>query len=113
MEAVMKFEKGNLYDLPLDSLQADPSQPRKVMDQQALDELTTSVIRMGVVQPIVFRVDEAGNTVVVAGERRVIAARAAGISTVPGIFIEGDYAEVALVENVLRQDLTPVEEARG
>ncbi|WP_051328167.1 ParB/RepB/Spo0J family partition protein [Desulfatirhabdium butyrativorans] len=109
----MNYEKGKLYDLPLDALQADPNQPRKVMDPQALAELTTSITQMGVVQPIVFRLDEAGNTVIVAGERRVAAARAAGLSTVPGIFIEGNYAEVALVENVLRQDLTPVEEAEA
>ena len=81
----MNFEKGKLYDLPLDAPQADPNQPRKVLDQQALAELTTFVTRMGVVQPIVFRLDEAGNTVIVAGERRVAAARAAGLSTVPGI----------------------------
>ena len=109
----MTYETGKLYELPLDSLQADPNQPRKVMDQQALAELTTSIARMGVVQPIVFRQDEAEKLVIVAGERRVAAARSAGLSTVPGIFIEGNYAEVALVENVLRQDLTPVEEAEA
>jgi ParB family chromosome partitioning protein len=113
METDHVYEKGQLYQITLSDLQTDPNQPRKVIDPQALEELTTSIARMGVVQPIVFRCDDTNNLVIVAGERRVTAARAAGISTIPAIFIDGNYAEVALVENLLRQDLTPVEEAEA
>ena len=113
METEHIYEKGQLYQITLSDLQTDPNQPRKVIDPQALDELTTSIAKMGVVQPIVFRYDDSNNLVIVAGERRVTAARAAGISTIPAIFIDGNYAEVALVENLLRQDLTPVEEAEA
>jgi ParB family chromosome partitioning protein len=68
---------------------------------------------MGVIQPIIFRLDDQGNKVVVAGERRTAAARTAGLTTVPAIFIAGNYTEIALVENLLRQDLTTIEEAEG
>lgn len=57
--------------------------------------------------------DEAGNPIVAAGERRVEAAKKAGLTTIPALFVEGNHAEIALVENLLRQDLTPVEEAEA
>jgi ParB family chromosome partitioning protein len=107
------YEKGKLYEINLNELLADPQQPRKSMDTQALDELAASVGRMGVLQPIVFRLDDQGNKVVVAGERRVAAARKAGLTTIPAIFIVGNYSEIAMVENLLRQDLTSIEEAEG
>lgn len=107
------YKKGKLYEINLSELLADPRQPRKSMDAQGLEELTASVGRMGVVQPIVFRLDDQGNKVVVAGERRAAAARKAGLTTIPAIFIAGNYSEIALVENLLRQDLTAVEEAEG
>jgi len=69
------YEKGKLYEIALAELLADPQQPRKSMDAQALEELTASVAKMGVVQPIIFRLDEQGNKVVMAGERRATAAR--------------------------------------
>ena len=92
MENELNYEKGQLYQIALSDLQADPNQPRKILDPLALDELTTSIAKMGVVQPIVFRRDDANNLVIVAGERRVTAARAAGITTIPALFIEGNYA---------------------
>ena len=107
------YEKGKLYEIPLNELLADPQQPRKSIDVQALEELTASVGKMGVVQPIVFKLDDQGNKVVVAGERRTTAARNAGLVSIPAIFIDGNYAETAIVENLLRQDLTSIEEAEG
>ena len=65
-------------------------------------------------QPILLRVDAEENLIIVAGERRVTAAKAAGLVTVPAVYIDdANYAEVALVENLLRQDLTAVEEAEA
>lgn len=106
------YQKGKLYDIPLADLQADPNQPRKSLDAQALEELTASIQKHGVLEPILFR-QENETLYVVAGERRVIAAGKAGLATIPAVFIEGNHAEIALVENLLRQDLTPVEEAEA
>jgi ParB family chromosome partitioning protein len=85
------------------------------MDPVALDEMTASIGQVGIIQPVVCRQDPAtGLVYVVAGERRCAAARKADLSTVPAVFIDGgNYAEIALVENLLRQDLNPVEEAEA
>ncbi|MCE5262610.1 MAG: ParB/RepB/Spo0J family partition protein, partial [Deltaproteobacteria bacterium] len=109
------YEKNQLYQVPLAELQPDPTQPRKYMDPVALDELTASVTQMGIIEPVVCRQDpETSLVYVVAGERRCAAARKANLPTVPAVFIDGsNYAEVALVENLLRQDLNPVEEAEA
>ena len=104
-----------LYQVPLAELQPDPTQPRKYMDPAALEEMTASVSQMGIIEPVVCRQDgETGLCYVVAGERRCAAARKAGLPTVPAVFIDGaNYPEIALVENLLRQDLNPIEEAEA
>jgi ParB family chromosome partitioning protein len=109
------YVKNQLYMLPLAELQPDPTQPRKYIDPVALAELTASVKQMGIIQPVVCRQDPATSLIYnVAGERRCAAARLAGLTEVPAIFIDGgNFAEVALVENLLRQDLNPVEEAEA
>ena len=110
------YEKGKLYQVDLAQLKADPNQPRKFMDPQALDDLTESIKQHNVLMPILFCEDDAqgGGLKTVAGERRCEAARRAGLATIPGVFVEtGNAAEIALVENLLRQDLTPVEEAEA
>ena len=115
------YKKGKLYDINLSDLLADPDQPRKVVDAQGLEDMTASVGKLGVIQPIIFRIGTGGQIsnlspqlIVVAGERRVAAARNAGLATIPAIYIaDGNYAEVSLVENLLRQDLTSVEEAEA
>ena len=108
------YEKGKLYDLPIGELNPDTNQPRKSMDPQALEDLAASIAQHGVLTPILFRVDaESANLILVAGERRLRAAQLAGLSAVPGICVEGNPSEIALVENLLRQDLTSVEEAEA
>jgi ParB family chromosome partitioning protein len=108
------YEKGKLYDLPITDLKPDPNQPRKSMDAQALEELVASIKNHGIIQPILFRVTADSPTLtIVAGERRFKAAQQAGLTTLSGICVEGNPSEIALVENMLRQDLTPVEEAEG
>ena len=109
------YEKNQLYIVPLAEIQPDPAQPRKYMDPLALEELTASVKQMGIIEPVICRQDPATSLVyTVAGERRCAAARLAGLTEVPAIFIDGgNYAEIALVENLLRQDLNPVEEAEA
>jgi ParB family chromosome partitioning protein len=108
------YKKGKLYDINLSDLQPDPNQPRKSIDAQGLEDMTASVGKLGVIQPIIFRTAADGSLITVAGERRVAAARNAGLATIPAIYIaDGNYAEVALVENLLRQDLTSIEEAEA
>jgi ParB family chromosome partitioning protein len=109
------YAPNQLHQVPLAEIQPDPKQPRKYIDPVALDELTASINQMGIIQPVVCRQDPATGLVYsVAGDRRCAAARKAGLTYVPAVFIEGDnYAEIALVENLLRQDLNPVEEAEA
>ena len=109
------YVKNQLYMVPLAELQPDPTQPRKYIDPVALEELTASIRQVGIIEPVVCRQDPATSLVyTIAGERRCAAARLAGLTHVPAIFIDGEnYAEIALVENLLRQDLNPVEEAEA
>ena len=108
------YEKGKLYNLPIGDLNPDTNQPRKFMESQALEELTASVKTYGIIQPLLFRVDaKSADLFIVAGERRFEAAKIAGLTTVPAILVEGNASEIALVENLLRQDLTAVEEAEA
>ncbi|WP_051328268.1 ParB/RepB/Spo0J family partition protein [Desulfatirhabdium butyrativorans] len=118
----MNYEKGQLYHIPLTDLQADPNQPRKYMDPQALEDLAASIQAHGVLTPILFRIEPVpeGSTpdtpptkFIVAGERRLEAAKKAGLTEIPAILVDGNTGEIALVENLLRQDLTPVEEAEA
>jgi ParB family transcriptional regulator, chromosome partitioning protein len=113
MAATETYERNHLYNLNLADLQPDPNQPRKYLDAAALNELTASIAQHGVLEPILFR-QESGLLYIVAGERRVAAARKAGLSTIPAIFIDGQNPdEISIVENILRQDLTLVEEAEA
>ena len=109
------YEKNKLYMVPLAEIQRDPRQPRQYYEPVALEELTASVRQHGIIEPVVCRQDPATGIVYnVAGDRRCAAARLAGLTEVPAIFIDGgNYPEIALVENLLRQDLNPVEEAEA
>ncbi|MEM5787075.1 MAG: ParB/RepB/Spo0J family partition protein [Syntrophobacteraceae bacterium] len=107
------FIKGALYELEIDSLIDDPDQPRKFYDQSALKELENSIRSRGVLQPILFTKDSDSRILVVAGSRRCKAARDAGLKKIPGIFVEGNSAEIALMENLLRENLSAIEEAEG
>jgi ParB family chromosome partitioning protein len=102
-----------LVDLPIDGLVPNPEQPRKSFQPEALDELADSIRSTGVLQPIVVR--PRGNQFeILVGERRWRAARQAGLSQVPAIIREATNAEaieLALVENLLREDLNPLDQA--
>ena len=108
------YEKGKLYDLPIIDLKPDPNQPRKSMDLQALEDLAASVRLKGIIQPILFRVEvDNPYLLIVAGERRHKAAQMADLLIIPGICTEGNPSEIALVENLQRQDITCIEEAEA
>jgi len=83
------------------------------MDPQGLEELAASIRTHGILEPVLFRSGDQGWVIIVAGERRLAAAKMAGLHVIPGICVEGNHAEIALVENLLRQDLTAVEEAEA
>ena len=109
--------RSGLAELPVESLRPNPQQPRRVFDPDALDELARSIAEHGVLQPLLVSELGDGRYVVVAGERRWRAARRAGLSHVPAVVrerLEGaGELELALVENLQRRDLTPLEEARA
>ena len=109
--------RSGLAEIPVDRLRPNPEQPRRAFDQGALDELADSIRRHGVLQPLLVSEDGAGGYVVIAGERRWRAARAAGLTTVPAVIRERlgarDELALALVENLQRRDLSPLEEARA
>jgi ParB family chromosome partitioning protein len=105
-----------LVQLPVGSIRPNRRQPRKRFDAEAVSELVESIRIQGVVQPIIVRPDQSGGYELVAGERRWRAARAAGLATIPALLREvedRDALLLALVENVAREDLSPVEEARA
>jgi len=102
-----------LYTLKVRELTPDPNQPRKYIADEELNELAASIKKHGVLQPILFREDQDGNLIIVSGERRYHASIKAKKDTIPGIFIDSNASEIALIENMLRVDLTPVEEAEG
>jgi ParB family chromosome partitioning protein len=105
-----------LLQVPLGSIRANTRQPRKHIDADGISGLADSVRAQGVMQPVVVRPAEGGGYELIAGERRWRAARAAGLATIPALVRESDDREsllLALVENVAREDLSPVEEARA
>ena len=102
-----------LRDLVVSEIAVNPRQPRRDFDETALDELTSSITQLGLLQPLLVRATEDGFELV-AGERRLRAAKRAGLQTVPALVVETDERgslERAIVENIHRQDLNPVEEA--
>ena len=109
------LEKEEVIEIPIDLIQANPYQPRKHFDSDAMQELADSIRINGVLQPIIVK-KVSGGYMLVAGERRTKATKMAGFNTVPAIV--RDYnnqylAELALLENIQREDLTIVEEARA
>ena len=110
------IQKNN--NVPISSLLKNKFQPRKIFDKEKLDELTESIKERGIIQPIIVRKsgDEKNKYEIIAGERRWLAAQNAGLHEVPIVEVEADdlkSLEFAIVENVQRNDLNPIEEAKG
>ncbi len=106
----------DLRDLPVELIRPNPNQPRKRFEGDGLTALAASLTERGVVQPILVRPLAGGTYELVAGERRWRAAQLAGLETIPAIVRDHDDAatlELALIENMAREDLNPVEEARA
>lgn len=106
---------GSLY-LPISQVESCSGQPRKHFDEESLQELADSITEHGIIQPLTVRKLASGYYQIIAGERRWRAARLAGLQEVPVIVIEADdrkAAELAMIENLQREDLNPMEEAAG
>ena len=112
----ISVEKSAYQMLPIYRVEPDPDQPRKDFDPEALAELAESITEHGIIQPLTVRETKNGFYQIIAGERRWRAARLAKLSEVPAIVMEADdrkAMELALIENLQRQDLNAVEEAMG
>ncbi len=106
--------RGSLLEVPLDAISANPNQPRQTFDPAGIEELAASVTELGILQPLLVRDTGGGSYELIAGERRLRAAHAAGLDVVPVIVVETDERgslERAIVENIHRADLNPIEEA--
>ncbi len=106
----------DVNELPVAEIEPNPNQPRRRFDDVALEALSGSIQASGVVQPLIVRKVSSNRYELIAGERRWRAAQMAGLETVPVVIRDSDEAdrlEVALIENMVREDLNPVEEARA
>lgn len=116
IEDILKpANSGEVKELPLDEIIRNENQPRKEFDKAALNELAQSIAEFGVIQPIIVRKTDTGY-VIVAGERRFRASQLAGLEKIPVIireFEDLDYEKVAIIENVQRVDLNPIDEAHA
>lgn len=109
-------ESGGVSTLPMTLIEPNREQPRKRFSPESMQELTRSIEMHGVVTPITVRKTENGYYQIIAGERRWRAARSAGLTEIPALVIEADdktVMELALIENLQREDLNPIEEAQG
>jgi ParB family chromosome partitioning protein len=112
-DQVMEQRGAGLLEVPIEEIRPNPDQPRRSFDEAALEELAASIRQLGVLQPLLVRPTGEGFELV-AGERRLRAANSAGLGSVPVVVVETDREgslERALVENLHREDLNPIEEA--
>ncbi len=103
---------GNIIDLPIDKIRANPFQPRTHFNDEALKELSTSILELGIIQPVTVRKIKDGNFELVSGERRYKASKIAGLKSIPAyvrLANDQESLEMALVENIQREDLDPIE----
>lgn len=112
-DTIVKEERNNATEIELYQIRSNPYQPRKVFDEEALNELADSIKVYGVVEPVILKKSVKGYEIV-AGERRCKASKIAGLTTVPAIvkdFTDEEMMEIALLENIQREDLNPVDTA--
>ena len=111
-----KVDENVVFHLNIIDVEPNKEQPRKAFDKEKLDALTSSISEIGVILPIIVTKKESGRYMIIAGERRWRAAKASGLKKIPAIiknYEEKEAAEVALIENLQREDLNPIEEAKG
>lgn len=112
LDNVQTAGSSQINEIPLDSIEANPNQPRKTFDEEALEELAASIKELGVVQPVTLRETAQGRYQIISGERRCRASRMAGLKSIPAYIRTADdeaLMEMALVENIQREDLNAIE----
>lgn len=109
---ILRGTRTTLTAVPVERLHANPEQPRRHFDGEALAELAASIAQHGILQPIIVK-RAADGFMIMAGERRFRAAQLAGLTTLPALVRDDDPMEVAIIENLQRENLTPLEEAEG
>jgi ParB family chromosome partitioning protein len=107
------YREGSFYSVPIREIRSNPDQPRKYFNEESLGELSQSIKARGMLQPVIIRREEDGTILLVAGERRLSAAKQAGLKQIPAILTKGHPTEIALIENLQREDLKPIEEAEA
>jgi ParB family chromosome partitioning protein len=116
IEETKEHDENKISKLKISQVDPKSDQPRKYFDKEALEALARSITECGVLQPILVREFADGRYQIIAGERRFRASKLAGLTEIPAIVMERDdkkVAEIALIENVQREDLNPIEEALG
>lgn len=106
----------NIQEIPVNQIDANPNQPRKAFNEETLKKLEQSIKKYGIVQPVIVRKKDNGNYELIAGERRLRAAKNAQLEKIPVVIKEYDNresAEIALIENLQREDLNPIEEGKA
>ena len=114
-EIVETTSKSDIVEIPIKDIRSNPHQPREYFDEEALRELAESIKDHGIIEPIIVKKSIKGYDLV-AGERRTKAASIAGLQTIPAIirdFTDQQMMEIALIENIQREDLSPIEEAQA
>ena len=112
-EIVSDAKDSDILEIPVDEIRSNPHQPREYFDEESLRELSESIKEHGLIEPIIVKKSIKGYDLV-AGERRTKAARLAGLTKIPAIirdFTDQQMMEIALIENIQREDLSPIEEA--
>lgn len=106
----------NIQEIPVNQIDANPNQPRKAFNEETLKKLEQSIKKYGVIQPVIVRKKDNGNYELIAGERRLRAAKNAQLEKIPVVIKEynnRESAEIALIENLQREDLNPIEEGKA
>jgi ParB family chromosome partitioning protein len=114
-DIISDAKTNDILEIPLSEIRSNPYQPRKSFNEESLQEMADSIKELGIVQPIIVKKSIKGYELV-AGERRTKAARLAGLETIPAIiknFNDQEMMEIALVENIQREDLNPIDEANA
>ena len=112
-EIVNNTKESDILEIPIKDIRSNPHQPREYFDEESLKELSKSIKEHGLIEPIIVKKSIKGYDLV-AGERRTKAASLAGLTTIPAIikdFTDQQMMEIALIENIQREDLSPIEEA--
>ena len=107
------YDNGSFVQIEIDLIHPDPNQPRQYFDETTLNELSQSIKQKGILQPVIIRKDKENKIWLVAGERRYRAAKMAEQEKIPAMLTTGNPAEIALIENIQRENLKPVEEAEA